>query len=63
MNMHMTLRTRFLDLLPVLLVFAFVSAFATFVMFEYVARQPVIVPPPQSAPTSDVPTQADAPRR
>ena len=44
--MQMSTRARILDMLPVLLVFALVSAFATFVLMEYVVREPVRVPPP-----------------
>jgi hypothetical protein len=40
----MSLRTRIKDLLPVLIVFAIVAAFATFVVVEYVVREPVVVP-------------------
>lgn len=42
--MQMTLRTRLKDLLPVLLVFAIVAAFATFVVVEFVVREPVVLP-------------------
>lgn len=45
--MQMSLRSRLLDLLPVLVVFAVVTLFATFVVIEYVIRQPLVVPPPQ----------------
>lgn len=42
--MQMSFRARVLDLLPVLVVFAIVSAFATFVVVEYVVREPLVVP-------------------
>jgi hypothetical protein len=53
--MQMTFRTRLYDLLPVLVVFAVVSAFATFVVVEYVVREPVVVPPPQVTPQDELP--------
>lgn len=40
----MTLRTRILDILPALVVFAIVAAFATFVLIEYVIREPMVIP-------------------
>lgn len=45
--MQMSLRSRMLDLLPVMVVFALVTTFATFVVLEYVVREPIVVPPPQ----------------
>lgn len=56
--MQMTLRARLLDLLPVLLVFALVSAFATVVVIEHVVREPLVVPPPQSTPADELPSNA-----
>jgi hypothetical protein len=50
--MQMSVRSRILDLLPVLLVFAVVAAFGTFVLFEYVVREPLRVPPHQTSATS-----------
>lgn len=38
--MYMTLRKRFLDLLPALTVFAAIAAFGTYVAIAYVARDP-----------------------
>lgn len=61
--MQMTLRTRMLDLLPVLLVFALVSAFATYVTVEYVVRDPMVVPPPQVTPAEELPAPARVARR
>lgn len=42
--MEMTVRTRIKELVPVLIVFAIVAAFATFVVVEYVVREPVELP-------------------
>jgi hypothetical protein len=53
-TMQMSVRSRILDLLPVVLVFALVAAFGTFVLVEYVAREPLRVPPPQAASTSEL---------
>jgi hypothetical protein len=57
----MTLRTRILDMLPALLVFAVVSAFSTFVLVEYVVREPVVVPH-RAAPTAIASKHADLTR-
>ena len=64
--MQMSARARFLDMLPVLLVFALVAAFATFVLIEYVVREPVAVPPPAQVNLSDMSSPSAArskPRR
>jgi hypothetical protein len=42
--MQMSVRSRVLDLLPILVVFAIVAAFGTFVMVQYVVREPLRVP-------------------
>ncbi|MCB0880300.1 MAG: hypothetical protein KDC46_15105 [Thermoleophilia bacterium] len=55
-DVQMSFRTRMLDLLPVLLVFAIVSAFATFVVIEFVVREPLVVPGQVRA--SDSPAQS-----
>lgn len=46
--MQMTLRARVLDLLPVMVLFAVVAAFATAVVVRYIAEEPLRVPPPQT---------------
>ena len=38
--MYMTIRARFRDMLPALLVFALVAAFTTYVTVAYIARDP-----------------------
>lgn len=58
--MQMSARTRILDMLPVLVVFAIVAAFSTYLMVVYVAHQPIVVPPPQVTPLSQLPNQAPA---
>jgi hypothetical protein len=63
--MQMSLRTRILDLLPVLVIFAIVAAFATFVVVEFVVREPVTIPAPATTPIDIVdPSSVDreAPR-
>lgn len=53
--MQMTLRTRLIDILPALVVFALVACFATFMLVEFVAREPLVVPPPQVTPADELP--------
>lgn len=48
-TMHMTIRARIIDITPILLVFAFVAAFATVVIVEYVVNQPMPVPASRAA--------------
>ena len=42
--MHMTLRARMLDLLPIMLVCAIVASFATFAFIQFVLHDPIEVP-------------------
>jgi hypothetical protein len=53
--MQMTLRARFIDLLPVMVVFAIVTAFSTAVIMHYVVQDPLDVPPPQKIPANELP--------
>lgn len=55
--MQMTLRARPIVLLPVIVVFAVVSAFATFVVVEYVVREPLVVPAPEFTPNGELPVE------
>jgi hypothetical protein len=58
--MQMTLRARVLDLLPVMVLFAVIAAFATAVVIRYVAEEPMHVPPPQTIPQDELPQQGPA---
>lgn len=60
--MQMSLRSRMLDLLPVMVVFALVTTFATFVVLEYVVREPIVVPPPQRTMDERVDARPDRDR-
>ena len=57
-TMQMSVRTRILDMLPVLVVFAIVAACSTYLLVVYVVEQPVVVPPPQVTPLSELPGHA-----
>ena len=43
-------------MLPALVVFAVVAAFSTFVLVEFVVRDPVVVPPRQVTPANELPS-------
>ena len=58
--MQMTLRARVLDLLPVMVLFAVIAAFATAAVIEYVANEPLRVPPPQTIPQDELPKPSSA---
>jgi len=54
----MTLHSRILDMLPALLVFAIVTAFATYVLVEYVAHEPIRASTPQQQRADQLPRPA-----
>lgn len=60
--MQMTLRARIIDLLPVMIVFAIVTAFSTAVIVHYVLDDPLRVPPPQQIPADELPQGPSLPR-
>ena len=53
--MQMTAKNRLKDLLPVLVVFFVVSVVGTFMFFEFVVKDPVVVPAPQVTPATELP--------
>jgi len=59
-NMQMSARSRILDLLPILVVFAVVTAFATYLVVEQVVREPLTVPAPRTTPADELPHSTGA---
>lgn len=56
-NMQMSARSRIIDLLPILVVFAVVTAFATYLVVDQVVREPLVVPAPRTTPADELPQQ------
>jgi hypothetical protein len=58
--MQMTLRARFLDLLPVMVLFAVIAVFATAMIIRTIVNDPLRVPPPQHIPADELPNHGPA---